>query len=155
MSPYAALGAGPEDRVSARVHEVRALLTLAPRSAATSWTGGDLRRWVEMTTDVGSTEIRDALVSASLCGASPADLVPAAAHVALTRIAPTLRGEGAPRDRRNIEDVCAHLRAHIGRSVAAQLPRLRPEPQDVPRAAVWAYFFASVSLLLLVLVLTR
>ena len=155
MSPYAALGAGPEELVSARVHAVRALHTLAPRSAATSWTGRDLRRWVEMTTDVGSIEIRDALVSAGLCGASPADLVPAAAHVALTRIAPTLRGEDAPRDRRNIEDVCVHLRAHVGRAVAAQLPRLQPEPQDVPRAAVWAYFFASVSVLLLVLVMTR
>jgi hypothetical protein len=155
MSPYAALGVGPEDLVSARVHEVRALLTLAPRSAATSWTGRDLRRWVQLTTDVGSTEIRDALVSASICGASPADIVPAAAHVALTRIAPTLRGEDAVRDRRNIEDVCTHLRAHVGRQVAAQLPRLQPEPEDVSRAAVWAYFFASTAMLLLVLVLTR
>lgn len=154
MSPYAALGAGPEDLLSARVHEVRALITMAPRSSATSWTARDLRGWVEMTRAVGSTEIRDALVSASLCGASPADLVPAAAHVALTRLAPALRGEDVQRDRRNIEDVCAHLRAHVGRSVAAQLPRLQPEPQAVSRAAVWAYFFASVALLFLVLVVT-
>jgi hypothetical protein len=66
-----------------------------------------------------------------------------------------VQGADAARARRNIESVCAHLHDHVGRSVAARLPRLEPEPRDVPGAAVWAYFFASLAFLLLVVVLTR
>ena len=147
--------AGPGDRLSLRADEVMALLALAPRSETTAWTAQDLRQWVEVTQAVEPAEITTALTLASVWGAGPTDVVPAAAHIVLTRLSPRVRGEDAARVRRNIESVCAHLHDHVGRAVARHLPRLEPEPGTVSGSEIWAFFFASMSFLLLVVVLTR
>jgi hypothetical protein len=158
MSPRGSFGAGPlggpVDRRSTRAHEVLALLALAPRDESTAWTAYDLRQWMEITGRVDPEEVRGALALAGLWGAGPTDVVAAAAHIVLVRLAPTMRGEHAARARRNIDSVCSHLRDHVGPSVAAHLPRPEPEPRELPAATVWAYFFASLAFLLLVVVLT-
>ncbi len=155
MSPRATFGAGPVDRPSTRAHEVLALLAQAPRSEGTRWTSQDLRQWMELTSRVDPEQVRAALALAGVWGAGPTDVVAAAAHIVLTWTAPTLRGDDALRARRNIESVCEHLREHVGPGVAAHLPRPEPVPHELPSSVVWAYFFASTALLLLVVVLTR
>lgn len=154
MSSRLSYSAGPVGSQSTRAHEVLALLALAPRSQSTAWTAQDLRQWVEITRHVDPEEVRDALELATRLGAGPTDVVPAATHIVLTRLAPRVRGEDALRVQRNIDSVCTHLHDHIGPAVAARLPRLLPVPGDVPRSALWAYFFGCVAVLLLVIVLT-
>lgn len=155
MSSQVTRYAGLEDTLTSRVGEVFALLDLAPRSETAPWTGQDLKQWVEVIGTVQPAEIMTALTLATIWGAGPTDVVPAAAHIVLARLAPRVEGEASARVRRNIESVCSHLHDHVGRAVARHLPRLEPEPSMVAGSEIWAFFFASMSFLLLVVVLTR
>lgn len=154
MSPRVDFSATEVHQESTRAHEVLALLALAPRAQAVAWTAHDLRQWVAITRHVDVADIREALDLAADLGAGPIDLVPAATHIVLTRLAPRVHGEDALRVRRNIGSVCAHLHDHIGPGVAGRLPTLLPVPGDVPLAALWAYFFGCLAVLLLVIALT-
>lgn len=158
MSHHVAPGLAPEDTQSTRAYDVAALLALASRSESTRWSRDDVRSWVEMTRGVQLEEIESSLTLAALWGADGDALVPAAAHILLVRLAPRAQSEQAARARRNIDSVCAHLRANLDRVVADRLPRTgvaQPQLQPVPDSTVWAYFFACLALVVLVALITR
>ncbi len=138
-----------------RVRGVRALLALAPRSGTQSWSGRELRQWVELTDRVADDEIESALTLATAWGAGESQQVAVAAHVLLVRFAPRDTDEDALRLRGNVESVCAHLRSRMGRDLAKRLPRPESARSDLPSAAVWAYFFACLATLLFAIVITR
>jgi hypothetical protein len=155
MQPYVTLGPDPVGSTTTRAHEVLALLAQAPRSSETSWSRADLTRWRELTATIEPTEIRRSLALAMLCGAGPTDVVPAATHIVLAGLGASLRGAEAGLGGRLVTDVCDHLYDHVGPAVARQLTRPERERGELSSAVVWAYFFASLALLLFVVTLTR
>jgi hypothetical protein len=152
---------------SSRTQQVRAVLSLAPRSADHHWAGEELRDWVDLTGQVTVGEIDSALALAAAWGAQPQELVGTAAHIVLVRIAPTSLDRHSARLRANVESVCRHLRAHLTPVVADRLPRVttaaaqvahevaQPANGTADNAALWAYFFGCLALLLLAVIVTR
>jgi hypothetical protein len=155
MTAYSVPAAYLVHRPPARTPEVRTLLALAPRSAAQRWSGRELHQWVGMVEQVSEEEVERALVLAAAWGAGESQQAAAAAHIVLVRNAPRGSDEDAALLRRDVADVCAHLRSRMSGALSNRLPRVENARQDLPSAIVWAYFFACIATLLFAIVITR
>lgn len=142
-------------RLHGRVAEVRALLALAPRAGTQSWSGHDLRLWIELADAVTDEQIDSALTLATAWGAREGLHVAVAAHVVLVRVVPRGTDQESVRLRSHVDSVCAHLRSRMPGDLAKRLPRVPSGLPELSSAVIWAYFFACLSVLLFAIALTR